>query len=680
MKSRIIRDLHRLSICEEEKYFKDMAKETGISENDLSAKASESLTHLLHDYSHFSVVTIDSFFQKVIRSFAREMGLYAGYDVELDQKSVLEQATNLMLDNIDQNYFLKDWLVEWAKRKIEEGKSWNFKSDADVLRLGNEIFSEELQNIDPTLLEETTRKEELKLFCEKLKQLVDNYRDNLQEYAQSAISIMKSFGLDVDSFAQKQRGVGGYFAKLAERQETEQNSYVKKALEGVEGWYSKNSTQKNVIIEAHTGGLGEKLQTITDFQDVHAQEVATAVIILKQINVLGVLCDLMQNVNKYTREQNLFLLSEASGFLKKIIANADTPFIYERVGSFYNHFMIDEFQDTSAIQWDNFRPLIRDSIASGHHNWIVGDVKQSIYRWRNTDWKILSEEVERDLGQQYVQVQNLDKNWRSAPEIIHFNNAFFREAVLQMCTTFMNDEKEVAGEEYLNSLAASMTEAYRDYYQHIPGQQHEDRGYVHLTVIPDEKDVEETWRDRALKELPRHIEELQDLGYGLSDIAIIVRENREAQIIADTLLAYSQAHPGSNYRYDVLSNDSLLIGNSPVVKWLVAVMRYIVDPGDLINRAFLQHEYNSSIQEFEGGILESSNLGIFPFMNSLTNSSNNTTCTKTPDKPHFYRHFRIYYCNTPAMRPLIFVRSSIGGMMKNTKNASPCPIIRMLYG
>jgi len=619
MKSRIIRDLHRLATRKDENYLKDMAKETKIHENDLPAIAAQSLTHLLHDYSHFSVVTIDSFFQKVIRSFAREMGLYAGYDVELDQKSVLEQATSLMLDNIDQNEFLKDWLVEWAKRKIEEGKSWNFKSDVDVLRLGNEIFSEELQNIDPELLEETTRKEELKLFCVKLQQLVDNYRDSLQKYAQSAISIMENYGLNIDSFAQKQRGVGGYFAKLAERKETEQNSYVMRALEGVEGWYSKTSPQKNAIIDAHAGGLGEILQTVTAFQDAHAQEVATANVILKQINVLGVLCDLMLSVNKYTREQNLFLLSEASGFLKTIIANADAPFIYERTGSFYNHFMIDEFQDTSGVQWDNFRPLIANSLASGYRNWIVGDVKQSIYRWRNTDWKILSEEVERNLGSQYVRVQNLDKNWRSAPEIVHFNNAFFREAVLQMSTAFLSDEKEVADEEYLNSLTASMTEAYKDYFQHLPDRTGEEKGFVQLTIIPEEKDAEETWRDMALKELPRRIEELQDLGYGLSDIAILVRENKEAQIIADMMLAYSQAHPGSKYRYDVLSNESLLIGNSPVVKWLVAAMRYIVDPDDLINRAV----FNSKMFEsLNFGTAKPSTKSIFEFSDHLIQQYN----------------------------------------------------------
>ena len=602
MKSRIVRDLHRMANREDEKYIRKMAEETGIRENDLPGVASRTLSHLLHDYSHFSVVTIDSFYQRVIRSFAREMGLYAGYNVELDQNSVLDESTGLMLDDIDKNNFLKDWLVEWAKRKIEEGRSWNFKSD--VLRLGSEIFSEELQNIEPDLLRETTDKESLERFRVKLQQLTDDYWNVLQGFGQKAMSVMKHFGLEVDCFTQKQKGVGGYFSKLAERQETQPNKYVMSALGGVEeGWYSKTSTWKTRITDAYEGGLGEILQTAVTYQLDHARETDTAAVILKQINVLGVLCDLMRYVNEYTRNQNLFLLSEASGFLKTIIAGADAPFIYERVGSFYNHFMIDEFQDTSSIQWDNFRPLVAGSFASGYSNWIVGDVKQSIYRWRNTDWKILSEQVESDLKSQQVHVRKLDKNWRSAPEVVHFNNAFFREAVLQMCMAFLDDEAGTADGEYLHGLVASMTEAYQDSYQHLPetrtaqpspkANPELDSGFVHLSMITQEKDEEKTWREKVLEDLPRQLEQLQDLGYGLSDIAILVRENKEAQAIADMLQTYRQAHPDSPYRYDVLSNESLLIGNSPVVKWLVAAMRYVVEPNDMINSAYLQHEYET---------------------------------------------------------------------------------------
>ena len=594
MKSRIVRDLHRMTTQEDEGYIKYIAQKTKIHEKELPATASKVLVHLLHDYSHFSVFTIDSFFQKVIRSFAREMGLYAGYEIELDQHSTLDEAANLMLDNIENNIFLKDWLVEWAKRKIEEGKSWNIKSD--MLRLGKEIFSEEIQNINPELLTKTTDKQSLELYRTKLQKIVSDYKDYLQICGRTAIETIENYGLEIDSFAQKKSGIGGYFKKLAERRETDVNSYVNKALNGIEGWYSKSSNQKNIITNAYNDVLGELLQKTVEYQKTHAKNVNTAQLILKQINVLGVLCDLTHYVKEYTRAQNLFLLSEASGFVKKIIADADAPFIYERVGNFFNHFMIDEFQDTSSVQWYNFRPLIDNSIASGCKNWIVGDVKQSIYRWRNTDWKILSNNVENDVGEQYVNIERLDKNWRSAPEIIHFNNAFFRQAVLHTCSVFLFDNENTD----LKMLSNEIIKAYNDCYQNIPEKQNHEKGYIQAEmIVGNEKDDEETWRDEVLKNLPFRIEQLQDMGYKLSEISILVRENKEAQAISDKLFEYRQTKHNSKYRYDVLSNDSLLIGNAPVVKWLLAAMRYAIEPDNLINKAYLQYERLPAMISFD---------------------------------------------------------------------------------
>ena len=592
MKSRIVQNLYSIYKGNDNGLGSKIAQETDIDEKKLPKLAKTVLEHLLHDYSHFSVVTIDSFFQKVIRAFAREMSLNAGYEVELDQDSTLDKAIDLMLDDIENNEYLKDWLVEWAKRKIEEGKSWNPKSD--MLKLGKEIFNEELQNID---LPKITDKENLERYRAMLQNLVNGYWDYLQRNGQKAVSIMERYGLDVDSFNRKGTGVGGYFYKLAGRKEAKINAYVANALESIEGWYSKSSKQKEIIIDAYNGGLGEILQNTADYQKEHERELTTAVAILKQICVLGVLCDMMRSVDNYTHDRNMFLISKSSGFLKKIIDNSDTPFIYERAGNFYNHFMIDEFQDTSSIQWENFYPLVKNSLSSGHSNLIVGDVKQSIYRWRNADWKILSKKVGDDLDSYGVQVQNLAENRRSAREIIDFNNAFFREAVEQMCAALEEDEKEAAtGIEY---LTAEMKEAYNDCYQRLPEKDKEDKkdgeqqndgsGYVHLTMIAEEENSEASWRDMALEEMIARIEQLKNSGYKLSEIAILVREKKDAKLIADKLLENN---------YNVLSNESLLIDNSSAVKWLVAAMRYIVEPENKINRAYLEYE-NSKIQRFK---------------------------------------------------------------------------------
>ncbi len=608
MKIRIVRELHRMSRREDDAYIRSLAVETGLHENNIPGIAREAMAHILHDYSHFSVVTIDSFFQKVIRAFAREMGLYAGYNVELDQSTVLDEAIDLMLDGLGENDYLKDWLVDWAKKKIEGGKSWNFKND--IHRLGHEIFSENLKKMDMELLGEITDKNRIESFGAKLDQMVSAYMEKLQSIGLHAMSVISAYGLTADDFVQKGRGVAGYFRKLSEGQNPVPNSYVQKALDDISGWCSKSSYRKNDVEQAYYNGLFDILQEAYLFQTDNAVQFASAQVVLKQLNVLGILSDLTHHVKEYARGQNLFLLSEASGFLKTIIAGTDAPFIYERVGSFYNHFMIDEFQDTSAIQWDNFRPLVVNSLGSGYADWIVGDVKQSIYRWRNTDWKILSEQVEYDLGKQNVSKQSLDTNWRSDPRVIHFNNAFFRAAVRHMCQAFMLDEEDaVAGEDYLSQLLTDMIRAYNDSYQELPEHKMGNtEGYVRLSMIPEEKDDEESWQEKVLNELPVQIEQLQDLGYSLSDIAVLVRENKEAQIIADMLLAYRQAHPDSGYRYDVLSNESLLIKNASSVKWLVAAMRYIVDPDDLINKAFLQYEYQHYLKPVNSQVVDVSGI------------------------------------------------------------------------
>jgi ATP-dependent exoDNAse (exonuclease V) beta subunit len=604
MKSRIIRELHRLSKRENEQYARALSAETGLSVDVIPDAAQKALSHLLHDYSHFSVVTIDSFFQKVIRSFAREMGLHAAYTVELDQISILNEAIDVMIDDLDGNHFLKDWLVEWAKEKIEEGKSWNFKFD--IHRLGQEIFAEDLKRIDVPLMDEITDRSRIEIFKKKLEKLLDDYLNHLQNIGKQAMNIMGDHSLSPNDFAYKKSGVGGYFEKLAERQNTTINKHVQQAAEDINGWYSNKSHRKNDIRQAYNDGLDMALQEAVAIQTHYVRQNATIRVILKQLNVLGIFSDLIAYVKQYTRDQNLFLISEASGFLKTIIADADAPFVYERVGDFYHHFMIDEFQDTSAIQWDNFRPLISNSLASGFPDWIVGDVKQSIYRWRNTDWKILSEQLENDMDARNISKKSLNTNWRSAPEVVHFNNAFFRDAVAQICRAFVLDEEHLTADKaFMDGLLADVVRAYSDCYQHLPENEPEQaEGSIHLSMIPQEKDEEEDWREKVLDKLPEQIEALQEQGYRLSDIAILVRENKEAQEIANMLLRYRQTHPDSKYRYDVLSNESLLIKNASAVKWLVAVLRFIVDPDDRINKAFLQHEQHHYLKDSRQAITD----------------------------------------------------------------------------
>jgi superfamily I DNA/RNA helicase len=521
------------------------------------------------------------------------MGLPASYDVELDQTAVLDDSIDLMMDHLNEDDYLKEWLVEWTERKIEEGKSWDFR--LDMRRMGNEIFAEELKQIDSRILHRITDKERIAPFRRKLEKILDDYRQQLQEYGREAIQIMHEYALSPDDFKGKSKGVGAYFLHLSEGKNVKTSKTIMEAVDHIDHWYSGKSSKADDIRLAFDGGLGELLSQSTGFQTGESVNVTTALLILKQLNMLGVFSDLKNHVQEYTRNRNLFLISEASGFLKAIIDDADTPFIYERVGTFYRHFMMDEFQDTSAIQWDNFRPLIMNSLSSGYADWVVGDVKQSIYRWRNTDWKILSKKVESEItslmGAGVAVKRSLNINWRSAPEVVRFNNAFFRDAVRQVCEAFVQDMDAAETDEYADSLRNDVIQAYSDCYQYVPeGKTGVSEGYVKICMMENGTD-DSDWRTRALEQLPLEIERLQDKGYRPADITILVRTNLEAQEVAAALLDYGQAHPDSGYCYDVMSNESLLVCHASSVRWLTAAMRFIIEPDDAVNRSFLRYEY-----------------------------------------------------------------------------------------
>jgi ATP-dependent exoDNAse (exonuclease V) beta subunit len=593
MKSRIIEHLYGIGTGKDRQYIHDLSQETGMSETKIIDTGKVALAKLLHDYTHFSVFTIDSFFQKVIRSFARELGIHTAYNVELDQTSILDEAIDLMLDKLDEQSFLKEWLVDWAQRKIEEGKSWNFKWD--IHRLGSELFAEELKLTDDERFAEITDKKRIEVIRLKHEHDLSLYKNALKDIGKRSMDKMAKFNLSSDDFAYKNSGVGGYFRKLSEGIDALRNTYVEKACTGVEAWYGTKSCRKQDIEEAWADGLGVMLEEAVGLQVGKGKDVATSQVILKHLHVLGILSDLMECVKEYTRDQNLILISSAADFLRKIIAESDAPFMYERVGNFYHHFMIDEFQDTSTIQYLNFRPLIENSLASGYADWIVGDVKQSIYRWRNTDWKILAEKAKAGFSAYPVLKKSLNVNRRSAPEVVRFNNAFFREAVEQICAAFAKEKNAT------DEPAADIRRAYSDAYQYLPeNQTTKPQGYVRIAMMPCPKkngngEDRETWKEKVMQQLPQDIERLQDMGYRLSDIAILVRENKEAQDIASALLRYGEEHPGK-YRYEVLSDESLLLAGAPSVRWLVAAMHLLINPQDLINRTLLHHEQEQYLQ------------------------------------------------------------------------------------
>ncbi|HXK99909.1 MAG TPA: 3'-5' exonuclease, partial [Dysgonamonadaceae bacterium] len=361
--------------------------------------------------------------------------------------------------------------------------------------------------------------------------------------------------------------------------------------DNLENWTAKNTPaeKKSVVEAAYINGLNACVKEAVQLFD-NSLFYFSAKTILTYYYTLGIINDIRNRLMEQQRKTGTLFLSDVTELLNKMIDDSDTPFIYEKTGTLLEHYMIDEFQDTSAMQWENFRPLMQESLAGGNFNLVVGDVKQSIYRWRNSDWRLIEEQIVRDFGPENVCTHSLDTNWRSDAKIVHFNNSFFRSAAALLQNDYNRSLDTMPESDFIHYARTKITEVYTHVCQQVSPQKNVDEGFVRLTFLNTE-DEDDDWRSQALNRLPKEIESLQDQGFALKDIAILVRTNAEAVEVAETLLAYADAHPNSGYRYDIISNEALQIGNARSVKAMLALLRYFQNREDRNGRFLAVYEF-----------------------------------------------------------------------------------------
>lgn len=585
MKSRILKELHALSLGEKSDYRADLMSNYSFSEQEVNLRAKKILITILHDYSSFSISTIDKFFQQVVRSFAREIGVSGGYNVELDADLTLQQALDNLYDELSEkgNEQLLSWMTDFLQEQIEEGKSW--RVDKDIMTLGKEIFKENYQHKVKEIREKLQDKTFLKEYRRTLRKIISDFKEKVNETADLTLNLLNENDIKPEYFS---RGMMFSTLENLKKERYELGAIFRKYAEGAENCYVKkpDPIAKNSIEAIYYNGLKEKIDTTIQLIDNDITHYNTAKIILRHISTLGILSDLAFHISKLTSEQNIMLLSDTNLLLNEIIDESETPFIYERTGVNIDHYMIDEFQDTSALQWKNFKPLIANSLGYDQKNMLVGDVKQSIYRWRNSDWKLLDSKVNEDFSSLQTSQKNLETNWRSDRNIIEFNNLFFEKASILL----QNKLNENIGEnQNLNSLQTVITHAYSDIKQEVSKNASE--GYVRLQFV--EKDgVKADWEEAVLQKIPVLLENLVDSGFKPNDIAFLVRNNTHATTLTNFLMTYKNtefARPG--FSYEVVGNEGLLISSSPSVNFIVAVLRLIFNPKDDVSRTIMQYEY-----------------------------------------------------------------------------------------
>jgi ATP-dependent exoDNAse (exonuclease V) beta subunit len=575
MKSRILEHLHKLAAGENSGYLNGLIKETRKTEDWIRKEASEILNSILHDYSRFSVSTIDSFFQKVLRAFAREAGLHSGFSIELDHSTILSSAVDEMITSAAVDNTLHNWLIRFAMSNIEEEKSWNLKES--IISLAEELFKEKYKILS---LEERSKLEDKKFlleYIEKIRSVSESFERKLNEYGKKAADIFSDFELSDDMFYRKWQGVPAFIRSLVSRNIKDPNRYVLEILNEPPRWSTGAISPQ--LQSALSSGLGSTLADAINYFENNIINYRSAESILSNIYALGILSDVLHNVHLITTSENSFLLSDAGEVLNLITKEDQSSFIYEKVGNRFENFMIDEFQDTSIIQWNNFKPLIENSMAEGFDNLVVGDVKQSIYRWRNSDWRILGTVLSSMVDNKRIFSEPLTTNWRSRSNIIRFNNALF-SIIPDLVDTILSGE----------GLNKNFKDLYSEAVQADPCRN--DGGYVRLEFIPD--DSKQNLQNVVLDRIPQIIESLQEKGYKASDIGIIVRDGKEGALVLNKLIGHrSNSVSGKElkYNFNAVSNDSLLLSNSPVIIFIISALSVVNDPQDFINRAIMLRFY-----------------------------------------------------------------------------------------
>jgi len=587
MKTRIVSELAKLAKGEDSPYMELLGSEYGYNEEQVKKEARDVLVRILHDYSSFSVSTIDRFFQQTMRAFTRELGLGGGYNVELDTDKVLAEAIDSMLFSLEKsdNKLLLDWLIRFSEEKVENGETWNIRHD--IQSLAKEILKESYKVYSNQVQEDIDDRNLMTDYKDMLFAIIQSFEKRSQQIGEKALNVMSRFGLKPEDFKGGTRSPFFSFLKWANETIEAPTASFRVLANELHAWYTaKTPSDIRYKIEEAYPELNICVEDISAHYD-NSRTYQTAYEINRYFFALGILGDVDKKVRENAAENNIMLISDTTELLNRIIEGNDSPFVYEKVGLRVNNYMIDEFQDTSGMQWQNFLPLVRDSLSAGNKNFIVGDIKQSIYRWRNSDWKLLDEQLDTDFGQDSINHETLDTNWRSSRNVISFNNAVFSTGSILLQDTY-NSALIEAEDKRLQPFLSRITKAYNELYQQIPDSHKDNEGHVKVEFIDTDEYV---WQDYALQQLPKQIEQLQDKGYFLKDIAILVRTKKEGADVANCLLEYKNLHPESKYRYDIISDEALYISNSKSIKLIIALLKYLHNPLDESLKTLAVFEY-----------------------------------------------------------------------------------------
>lgn len=577
MKRRILREIDSLARGEQSNFCCDLLRQhPDLTPTRIQQRAEAVRSRILHDYSNFAVMTIDRFFQRVVRSFMRELGVELNYTLELKTDELLSSATDNLIENIADNSSLERTVDDFVEGRIDNSRNWDLRRD--IAKLGRELFSDEFYNSGVDLSDS----EQLAEMGRRLRAGYKEARAGVVGAATSALEIIKSYGFTTADFAGQSRSFVAYLPRWTSQQGAlpQLNKTILSAIDNVDKWGAKKSPRYGDI-----PALYERVNPLLGEIKQGMRALTTLDIVLRRFDEFVLLADLRKSIDTICSDKNILPISKTSRLIAGLIEDSDAPFIYERVGSWFDYYMIDEFQDTSHTQWENFKPLVAESIARSEKQpvLLVGDVKQSIYRWRGGDWRILASDVADHFNQisaGSIDFEPMKGNYRSWHRIVQFNNGLTGAVTDAMAASVRATlEKAVDGGQITPSksleLGGLISRAYADFAQ-TPMNRSEG-GYATIRSY-----------DNTTDQQPPIVERIRDLqlrGYRPEDIAILVRTNREGYNVAQILLEAKRQNTDPRLCFDIVTGEALRIDSSLPVVFVVACLKLSQNIDDTISRA-----------------------------------------------------------------------------------------------
>ena len=583
MKMRILSQLYGIwkALPESDNYVQKVQEETGLPFPVIRERAGEALHLLLHNYNSFRVQTIDAFFQSILRNLARELDLTANLRVGLSGDQAEEMAVDQLIDNLKHTDVILQWLLHYIMDSLNEDKSWTNNDERktsfirDIKNFGKTIFRDYYKEHRKELNEKMAEDGFFDEYTKTLRQIRDDAKERMLTIASSYFDTLEQEGLTVADIKNGSRGVSGFFLKIKNAQFD--NSIVNvtaiKATEAPENWYKKDHPRAEELHLLADQVLMPMLRYAMEEREKQWKLYQSANLTLSHLNNLRLLSSIEQKVKDINDEANVFLLGNTQHLLHSLIQDSDAPFVFEKIGAQLHHVMIDEFQDTSTVQWQNFKVLMQECMSHvGSENLIVGDVKQSVYRWRSGDWRLLNH-IEQQFPDEMMEVRPLKTNYRSERNVILFNNAFFTIATQQEHLALL--EQNAAGAEQLGN-------AYADVSQLIP-ERRDSKGYVDIRLLPATD-----YRERTLEQLKETVLSLLEHGVSQNKIAILVRTNDIITLIANY---FSEQLP----EVSIVSDEAFRLDASVSVQLLIDALFLLTHPDDTLTKANIIKSYHQNV-------------------------------------------------------------------------------------